>query len=277
MRKIIFLSVLMGVGIFGYSQSWTAGSGILYTNPTTTKIGIGITSPSELVQINGGALKIGNSSSATDRAVNMLKFGDGNYVRIGEWEKDDQLSLYAAQGFNFTGGDLMATRLKSLGHLVFEHSSGNGVINFGNSQGNLYFRSLSVAENINTYNHLMILTYDGRLGINTWDPGNYKLAVNGDVRAKSVRVETNWSDFVFDADYKLLSLSEVERFINQNNHLPEIPSAKEVEENGVSLGEMQAKLLQKIEELTLYAIEQQKLIEELQKSLSELKDKKGGE
>lgn len=78
-----------------------------------------------------------------------------------------------------------------------------------------------------------------------------------------VVTETGWSDFVFDDDYNLPSLNEVENFINENNHLPDIPSAEDVEENGVSVGEMQAKLLQKIEELMLYVIEQQKEIEML--------------
>ena len=180
---------------------------------------------------------------------------------------------------NFSGNVSIGGQLQ-LGstHLIYSYSSGDGVIDFGNAgQGNLFFRSLPVGGNINNFNHLMILTYDGRLGINTYDPGNYKLAVNGDVRAKSITVETGWSDFVFDTDYKLLSLFELERFIKQNKHLPEIPSEEEVRENGIDLGEMQSKLLLKIEELTIYTIEQQKLIEELQKRLSELEAKKGGE
>lgn len=76
-----------------------------------------------------------------------------------------------------------------------------------------------------------------------------------------------WYDHVFYPDYKLRSLNELEDFIKQYNHLPEIPSAKEVEENGLDLGAMQGKLLLKIEELTLYIIQQQKEIEELKKAI----------
>ena len=76
----------------------------------------------------------------------------------------------------------------------------------------------------------------------------------------------NFADFVFNDDYQLRPLSEVNAFIETNGHLPEIPSAAEVKENGMSLVEMQVKLLQKIEELTLYMIEQQKRIEELEKN-----------
>ena len=109
------------------------------------------------------------------------------------------------------------------------------------------------------------------VGIGTSNLGNYKLAVNGDVRAKSVTIDTCWYDFVFEEDYKLMSLSEVENFIKRNKHLPEIPSAKEVETNGVNLGDMQGKVLMKVEELTLYMIQLQKTNDELQKQIELLK------
>ena len=105
-----------------------------------------------------------------------------------------------------------------------------------------------------------------------------QLTADGKLRAKEVKVTlSGWSDFVFANDYKLLPLSDVEQYIKENNRLPDIPSAAEVEENGVELGSMQAKLLMKIEELTLYTIEQQKLIEDLQKQVKELQQTKGGQ
>lgn len=146
-------------------------------------------------------------------------------------------------------------------HFIFGHSNGNGVINFGNNGvGNLYFRSLQEGGNINSdnYNQLMILTNDGRLGIGTWTPDNYKLAVNGGIRAKYIDVETGWSDFVFDSDYKLITLEELELYIKENGHLPDMPSSEDVAKNGVNVGETLSKLLQKIEELTLYIIELKK-------------------
>lgn len=107
----------------------------------------------------------------------------------------------------------------------------------------------------------MTIEMNGNVGIGTTNPGSFKLAVNGTIRAKEIKVETGWADFVFEEDYSLRSLNEVEQYIKAHKHLPDIPSAAEVEENGVQLGDISAKLLQKIEELTLYVIEQQKQIE----------------
>lgn len=80
--------------------------------------------------------------------------------------------------------------------------------------------------------------------------------------------ENQWSDKVFDKTYKLMSLQEVSKFINENKHLPNVPSAQEVVKNGVSIDEMVSKLLEKVEELTLYTIQQQKEIEELRKKFA---------
>ena len=103
-----------------------------------------------------------------------------------------------------------------------------------------------------------------RIGNGSGDPSN-ALEVNGIVRSKEVLVEiTGWSDFVFEKDYKLMSLAEVEQFVKQHGHLPDVPSANEVEENGIELGEMNALLLQKIEEMTLHLIELEKRIQELE-------------
>ncbi len=91
----------------------------------------------------------------------------------------------------------------------------------------------------------------------------FKLDVDGKIRANEIVVNTTGADFVFDPSYKLRTLSELETFIRTNKHLPDIAPAKDMQENGVSAGEMQAKLLQKVEELTLYVIEQSKLMEAL--------------
>jgi hypothetical protein len=103
----------------------------------------------------------------------------------------------------------------------------------------------------------MSIDNTGNVGIGT-NNQPYKFAVNGTIRAKEVIVDTGWSDYVFDEGYKLKALSETEAFVKTEKHLPGIPSAQQVSENGISIGEMQAKLLAKIEELTLHAIAQEK-------------------
>lgn len=98
----------------------------------------------------------------------------------------------------------------------------------------------------------------------------YKLAVSGGILTEKVRVATNgtpfWADYVFDKNFKLRSLKEVENFIKENKHLPDVPSIADVTKNGIDLAQTQALLLQKIEELTLYVIQQQKEIDTLKKS-----------
>lgn len=107
------------------------------------------------------------------------------------------------------------------------------------------------------------------IGTNSFTDGldTYRLSVNGSVRAKRVRVYTTWADYVFENNYKLPTLKEVEDYINKEGHLIDIPSAKDVEENGIELGEMNKLLLQKIEELTLYIIQMNKELEEVREQI----------
>ncbi|HEX8577018.1 MAG TPA: hypothetical protein VF677_12060, partial [Flavobacterium sp.] len=131
---------------------------------------------------------------------------------------------------------------------------------FGNVQPNRW--SVSKGDYSNA---LLNVLENGNVGIGTTIPDS-KLTVNGTVHAKEVKVDLNIPapDYVFAKDYKLKTLKEVEDYITLHSHLPEIPSAREMEKNGVLVGEMNMNLLKKIEELTLYAIEQNKVIIELQ-------------
>jgi len=114
---------------------------------------------------------------------------------------------------------------------------------------------------------------DGNVGIGTAEPTS-RLAVNGNIRAKEIKVEaTNWPDYVFKQDYDLKPLSEVEGYINEHGHLPEIPKASKVETEGVSLGEMNKLLLKKVEELTLHLIEKEKEMTDLKKGMQDMKER----
>ena len=109
------------------------------------------------------------------------------------------------------------------------------------------------------------------IGKTSQQNSDYKLDVSGPIRANEIKVNLSGADFVFEQDYRLRSLEEVEMFISKNKHLPEIAPANEMEKDGASLGELNTKLLQKIEELTLYMIEQNKKTNKLIKDVQELK------
>lgn len=112
----------------------------------------------------------------------------------------------------------------------------------------------------------------GVVNINENIPSGYKLVVGGKILAEEVRIKLikDWADYVFEPDYRLKSLPEVEAFIHANHRLPDIPSAGDVAERGIDLGRMQSTLLAKIEELTLYVIEQKKDLETLRGKVMQL-------
>jgi hypothetical protein len=119
----------------------------------------------------------------------------------------------------------------------------------------------------------MAINSNGNIGIGTLTPRE-RLSVNGNIRAKEIKVEAqNWPDYVFDENYKVGKLEELESYLKINKHLPEMPTAKEVELNGVTLGEMNKLLLKKVEELTLHLIEQQKQLNEQGKLIKALQEK----
>ena len=121
----------------------------------------------------------------------------------------------------------------------------------------------------------MIINGNGNVAIGSFINPTYKLTVDGTISATEVKVSTTPnSDYVFEPDYELLSIQEVETFVKENKHLPDIPSAEEFKENGVGLGEMDDMLLRKVEELTLYVIELKKeneLLKARDKEINELK------
>ncbi len=146
--------------------------------------------------------------------------------------------------------------------------------NLNNTWGIGYQGNADNALHITNGNAGIMMSFlsNGRVGIGTTAPGTYKLAVEGKLGAREVVVTTApWADYVFASNYKLRPLSEVARFIQENKHLPEVPTAAEVAQNGNSLAETDAILLRKIEELTLYLIELKKENEVLKQEVNALK------
>jgi hypothetical protein len=159
---------------------------------------------------------VGNVGIGTNSPYDLLHVGGG--VRIGNWQGE-------GNGFSF----------------FQDPNSG-------------YLR-IQYKYPYTVFADIMALSYAGKVGIGTPNP-QYLLSVNGTIGTKEVVVtNTGWSDYVFRPDYRLQPLSEVKSYIQANHHLPDIPSETEVKEKGVSLGDMQSKLLAKIEELTLHMIQ----------------------
>ena len=129
-----------------------------------------------------------------------------------------------------------------------------------------------------TFDSSVIYQKDGSIGIGTTNVDtSYKLFVEKGIRTRLVQVDIDvWPDFVFDKKYKLPSLKEIEQHIKEYKHLPGIPPAAEIEEKGLNVGKNQAALMQKIEELTLYIIEQNKKAEEMNAMILELKKEMQG-
>ena len=120
--------------------------------------------------------------------------------------------------------------------------------------------------------YVKMMRLDNIYGAST---GGSQLRLDGELTARKVRVTQDvWADYVFADDFKLRPLAEVATFIGKNKHLPDVPSESEITANGLDLGEMQKIHMQKIEELTLYLLEQDKRIKLLEQKLLELSKKK---
>lgn len=121
------------------------------------------------------------------------------------------------------------------------------------------FQQPNLSNSGNT--HFIVKNNTGEVGIGTFNTLGYKLAVNGTIRANEVIVETGWADYVFEENYKLRSIDEMEAFVKANKHLPNIPKASEIENNGLKVGETNKVMMEKIEELALYIIQLKKEID----------------
>jgi len=181
-------------------------------------------------------------------------------VKTNNIQPMDDFTVYAP---NTKTEAYMRIRSEGTNPAVVWATGGSKSIGFGVIDGKGYL----FEDGLNTK---VITIQGGRVGIGIPDgmniPTSHKLYVTGGISAEEVKVKLkeNWSDYVFEPHYKLLTLPELESFIITNRHLPEIPPAAEVEKNGINLGEMNALLLKKIEELTLYIIEQEKRIKAIE-------------
>jgi hypothetical protein len=123
----------------------------------------------------------------------------------------------------------------------------------------------------NSFEQALKIDGDGNVGIGTTAPQS-KLAVNGTITSTKLKVtQAGWADFVFEPSYRLPSLDSVAQYLQENKHLQNIPSEKDVKEQGIDVTDMQAKLLQKLEEMTLYMIEMNKKLAAQEEEIRQLK------
>lgn len=230
---------------------------------------------------NSGALSINSGGSLTSSQFVMKSNG---YVALGHNNPQSQLivgssfgaSISGSTGGNAVFGTNLAIQQGGSNHnklyTPYGHSNNYGYAGIHARWGHIHFYSSdgnTTGGAIVTPTTRMLIKSNGNIGIGTTDPKS-KLAVNGQIRATEVKVLADISvpDYVFAPDYDLRSLKDTKKYIEENSHLPEIPSAAEIGENGIDLGDMNMRLLKKIEELTLHQIDLLEKLEQQHKQLA---------
>jgi hypothetical protein len=269
MKKQILMIIgfVMVTGLFlsstVFAQQWTNGTGNdIYKTTMPGNVGIGLTAPGQDLHIydatgpsnillesnNDGSV---NTTLGSFQVLSTLS-GDRYFMGLRKWEGNVELLQTCYYSATSSWGEFV-----NVNYTTKKYEFRSGIID---------------AEFMNSGKILFNNT--GAIGIGTGAvaiPTGVKLAVNGKINCKEVEVTlTGWSDHVFNSSYKLRPLEEVETFISQNQHLPDVPSEAEVLQNGANLGKMDAILLQKIEELTLYVIDLKKENNKLQEQINKL-------
>lgn len=264
-----------------YLHQGNLNDGILLNHNGSVGIGTITPATNSKLDVFGGISVAGQR--ALDSDENRILIGDlasGDGLRtLSLWSGDQERLFISSSGDIAIGSNQPTSKLDVRGTISAIQNQGNQVsIQTSTNRWDLdvdeSFANNFRLRNITNGTVPFMVTTSGIVGIGTVNPDpNHKLSVNGSIRSKEVRVEANWPDFVFYDNYKLRTLEEVEQHIKEKGHLPEIPSEAEVTENGINVGEMNAKLLQKIEELTLYMIDMNKQVRQLKSENQELKQK----
>ncbi|MFT3750368.1 MAG: hypothetical protein QM768_18780 [Agriterribacter sp.] len=238
--------------IGAYAQVHTSNSLVLGSvngingATATVNVGIGTNAPTERLHVVGNQLLDGNLTFAT--GAESIQFANPG-------------ATPAPMMYMFTSGTVNTNRM------VIAHSPSFPTWGLQYADSGDQFDFLGAGSSRMTVN-----LSTGNIGIGVTAPV-YKLEVCGTIRAKEVRVETGWCDYVFEKDYKLRSIEELEKFVNDNKHLPGIAPASEVEREGLKVAEMNKAMMEKIEELSLYIIQLNKENKRLQAEIEALKQK----
>jgi hypothetical protein len=278
----------------GYSDN----SGVFYpsvvVNAEGGNVGIGTTTPTgkfEISSSNGSAkFKIGD---AAGNSINHLSWNTGAAINVPDQGGANPLIYFRRTDYNNLNNFTDVFQVKSDGSIeAFGQVRGSDMVSKGTNSWIFHTpddgrKNMFIAPGLGASDGSagwdwykgVILNNDGSMGVGLSSgvqPVGYKLAVGGDVIAERVvvKLQANWPDYVFKTGYSLRPLSEVEAFVKTNNHLPDVPSEAEIKEKGIDMEQMNATLLKKVEELTLYLIEQQKEVKTLREEVKQLRDKK---
>ncbi len=282
----------------GWTQLITTGSTIGYWNAqgadiynnNTGNVGIGTTTPATKLTLVTGINTNGWTHTGQVNGVDSIIVGEGiggvsaaigtssNHAFRLNAGGQGRISIYPAEqvvvGDNNSGSYGKFSVVTPNNSFGISHISNEGNIlatNIGGTSAGIgTFSHTNMRIFSNGVSCIFVAEATGYVGIGTDNP-TYKLAVNGTNRAKEVLVESGWADYVFRKNYTLTPLADVEKFIRSYQHLPNIPSASEIGSKGLPIGETQKKMMEKIEELTLYMIEANKKIEKLERLIRQKK------
>jgi hypothetical protein len=276
-----------GAAVYGWNSDATNTSnygGLFFTNGAASGTNFGVYSVAKSAAVNYAGRYFGRmeidghsgSSDGADYTATVLKV-DVNHNAQVDTRAVDAVSkpvdgygygVYGTGGYVGVFGSAQAGAYNNFAYGVYGNATGTAGVRIG-VYGNASGGETNWAGYFNGHTYI---SSDLRIATTTQAAG-FALSVNGKIACEEVLVQdlNNWPDYVFDDGYRLRSLAEVESVIQRDRHLPGMPSASEIEESGLSLGEMQKKLLEKVEELTLYAIRQEKTIEKMQMEIEYLK------
>lgn len=214
---------------------------------------------------NGLLINAGTNQSSSTYAFRLAKPNETNY--LFQVQGDGTVGINTASNYSNTKLTINAGWSN---WITFKNQDNTGIWAFHNHQGQNSFQLYHTNSNGVTTFDLMHFNDNCQLGIGTsCIPTDGKMAVEGKLYAREVEVNANvWCDYVFDESYELKSFEDLRAYIELNKHLPDVPTTREVLSEGLNLGEMDAILLKKVEELTLYILELEKQISNLQNQVS---------
>ncbi|MGN7787312.1 hypothetical protein ACTJIJ_22450 [Niabella sp. 22666] len=266
-----------GLGMYNKTVVYHASSGLYFdlaknidnTNGIPIDFGIEARGGTKLFMIKGSNGFVGIGTNSPNAKLHIQNTGSS----LG--------MLIDGNNSSYVGSDLSINRVSTAGGVgqspAIQFNDGNSsaqIIQGSKNNGLQFFKFF---DELGVWKETMRIASNGNLGVGTTNPPlNYKLAVGGKIIAEELKVQSQsaWPDYVFTPTYKLTPLPELEQFIKTHQHLPEVPSAREVTTIGIEVGANQALLLKKIEEITLHLIELNKKVEELQQENQALKKSK---